>query len=254
MGRLVLISRLVIGDIKRRRMESLLLVVMIVTTTTTLTLGLALHHASQSPYARTRAATKGPDFVAQNGPAPGSGRPSPSQFAPFLHTHGVGATAGPFPVAFTRLTAPGVNVPVDAEGRDRAPAAVDQPLLTSGHWVGSGGAVIEQGLADSLGLKVGDAISLGGHKLRVVGIALTAARAFYPASSPGLVWVTRADAEALATSSEPLGYGLDIKLAPGGLPCTRSMPRPRRSARPAPPTTSLPASSRGRRSVTMTTG
>lgn len=213
MGRLLLISRLVIGDIRRRPVQSLLLMVMLVTTTTTLTLGLALRHDSQSPFARTRAATKGPDYVAENGPAPGSGRPSPSQFAPLIHDHWVAATAGPFPVAYTRLTAPRINVPVDAEGRDTRAAAVDQPLLTAGHWVSPGGAVIEQGLADALGLQVGDKISMGGHPFRVVGIALTTARAFYPARSPGLIWLTRADAEGLATASEPLGYVLDIKLA-----------------------------------------
>lgn len=215
MGRALLIWRLVIGDIKRRRAQSLLLVMMIVTTTTTLTLALVLHHASQSPFARTRAATKGPDLVASNGPAPGSSRPSPTQFAPLIHARAVAATGGPFPVAFTRLTAPGINLAADAEGRDHLPAGVDQPLVTTGHWVNSAGAVLEQGLASSLGLHVGDTISLGGRKFRVVGIALTTAHPFYPASAPGLVWLTRTDAEGLATPSEPLGYVLDIKLARG---------------------------------------
>lgn len=214
MGRILLISRLVVGDIRRRWIQSLLLLVMVLTTTTTLTLALALHDTSQNPFGRTKAATKGPDFVAENGPAPGSRRPSPAQFAPLLHVHGEAATAGPFPVAFSRLTAPGINVPVDAEGRDSGPSAVDQPLLTAGHWVSSGGAVVEQGLAKSLGLHVGDEISLGGHKFRVVGIALTTAQPFYPASSPGLVWLTSADAKSLATPTEPLGYVLDIKMAP----------------------------------------
>ena len=106
MGRALLIWRLVLGDVKRRPVQSLLLVVMIVTATTTLSLGLALRHASQSPFARTRAATKGPDYVAETGPVPGSGRPSPSQFAPLIHDHWVAATAGPFPIAYTRLTTP----------------------------------------------------------------------------------------------------------------------------------------------------
>jgi ABC-type lipoprotein release transport system permease subunit len=214
-GRALLIWRLVIGDIKRRRVQSLLMVVMVMTATTTLALALTLHHASQSPFARTRAATKGPDLVASNGPAPGSRRPSPTQFAPLIHAQAVAATAGPFPVAFTRLTAPGINVAVDAEGRDHAAAAVDQPLLTAGHWVTSTGAVIEQGLAASLRLHVGDTISLGAHKFRVAGIALTTAQPFYPASEPGQVWLTRTDADDLATPSEPLGYVLDVKLAPG---------------------------------------
>ncbi len=212
MGRLLLIHRLVIGDIKRRPVQSALLLVMIVTTTTTLTLALALDHANSSQFARTRAATKGPDVVAEVGFAPGSGRPSPDQFAPLLHAPGVAGTAGPYPVADARLTASGIDIPVEAEGRDRAPAAIDRPLLTAGHWVGSGGAVIEQGLADSLGLHVGEAIRLDGHLFTVVGIALTAAHAFYPAVVPGLVWLTRANAERLATTSQPLGYALDIRL------------------------------------------
>jgi putative ABC transport system permease protein len=213
MGRALLIWRLVLADVKRRPVQSLLLVVMIVTATTTLSLGLALRHASQSPFARTRAATRGPDYVAETGPVPGSGRPSPRQFAPFIHDRWVAATAGPFPIAYTRLTTPRINVPVDAEGRDTQAAAVDQPLLTAGRWVSSGGAVIEQGLAQALNLDVGDRISVGGSLLHVVGIALSTARPFYPARSPGMIWLTRPEANSLATASEPLGYVLAIKLA-----------------------------------------
>ena len=213
MGRSLLIWRLVVGDIKHRPVQSLLLMVMIVTTTTTLSLGSALRHASQNPFARTRVVTKGPDYVAETGPAPGSARPSPSQFAPLIHDRWVTATAGPFPVAFTRLTAPNIDLPVDAEGRDKQAAAVDQPLLTAGHWASSGAVVIEQGLAEALSLRVGETIALGGRSFHVVGIAVTTARAFYPARKPGLVWLTRADADSLATGSEPLGYVLNIKLA-----------------------------------------
>ncbi|HYB27339.1 MAG TPA: hypothetical protein VEF89_12040 [Solirubrobacteraceae bacterium] len=72
MGRLLLIWRLAIGDIKRRRIQSSLLLVMIVTTTTTLTLGLALHRVTDNPFARTRAATRGPDIVAQIFPPAGA--------------------------------------------------------------------------------------------------------------------------------------------------------------------------------------
>ena len=219
MGRTLLVWRLVAGDLRRRKLQALLLVLLVVTTTSTLTLALTLRHSSQNPFARTQAATKGPDFVAENGPAPGSTRaPSIGQFKPLLHADGVAATAGPFPVAFTRLTAKGIDVPVDAEGRDPGPSDVDQPLLTAGHWITSGGAVFEQGLAKALGLHVGDEVSVGGHRLQVVGIALTTAQPFYPASTPGLIWVTRQDTVALATANEPLGYVLDIKMAPDAPP------------------------------------
>jgi hypothetical protein len=213
MGRLLLVYRLVIGDIRRRPVQSALLVVMIVTTTTTLTLGLALHHVRPSQFARTRVATRGPDVVAEVGFAPGSRPPSPKRFQPFLHAQGIAGTAGPFPVAFAQLTAAGRSVPVEAEGRDIAPTAIDRPLLSAGHWVRPGGAVIERSLADSLGLHVGDTIHVGTRSFGVIGIALTTAHTSYPASVPGLVWLTRTNVEGLASPSQPLGYLLDIKLA-----------------------------------------
>jgi putative ABC transport system permease protein len=172
MGRLLLVSRLVAGDIRRRPVQSALLLVVIGTTTTTLTLGLTLRHVAQSPFAHTKAATRGPDFVVQAQPKPGSHVGSARAFAPLLHAAGVAASAGPFPLAFVRLTAPGVDVPVDAEGRTSTPSAVNRPLITAGGWVRPGGAVIEQGLADTLDLRVGDRIGLHGQSFRVVGIAL----------------------------------------------------------------------------------
>jgi putative ABC transport system permease protein len=63
-GWLLLIWRLVRGDIKRRLVQSLMLVVMITATTATLTLSLALQGVTDSPFAHTRAATKGPDVAA----------------------------------------------------------------------------------------------------------------------------------------------------------------------------------------------
>ncbi|MGO9821553.1 MAG: FtsX-like permease family protein [Solirubrobacteraceae bacterium] len=212
MGRLLLISRLVAGDIRRRPVQSALLVVMVLTTTTALTLGLALHGESTSPFARTRAATRGPDVVAETGFAPGSNRPSTRQFASLLHAPGIAATGGPYPVAFGRLIASRIDVPVQAVGRDTAPAAIDRPLVVAGSWVRSGGAVIERGFADALGLKVGDAIRVDGHPFRVAGIALSTQQPFYPACTPGLIWLTRSDARALAAPSRPLGYLLEIKL------------------------------------------
>ena len=159
MGRLLLIYRLVIGDIRRRPVESALLLVVIVTTATTLALGLALRQVAQSPFARTKAATRGPDVVVHGQPTPGSplqlnhaakmqGLSTQSQaFARLGHAAGIAAIGGPFPLAFVRLTAPGIDVAVNAEGRTYAPSAVNQPLVTAGRWVRPGGVVLEQGLA-----------------------------------------------------------------------------------------------------------
>jgi putative ABC transport system permease protein len=72
--------------------------------------------------------------------------------------------------------------------------------------------VIERGLADAFGLRVGGTIRLAGRPFTVAGIAVSVAQPFYPAQVPGLVWLTRVDAEQLATRTRPLGYVLDIKL------------------------------------------
>jgi putative ABC transport system permease protein len=121
-----------------------------------------------------------------------------------------------------------------AEGRDPAPAAVDQPKLTAGHWVGRGdGVVIERGFAAALGVQLGAPVTLGGSTFHVTGIAATAAIPAYPVSfcnhscgmpealqtsrsgeAPvvGLVWVTRPAAQHLTTTASPLGYLLNLKL------------------------------------------
>jgi putative ABC transport system permease protein len=211
MGRLLLIYRLVAGDVRRRPVQSALLLVVIATTATTLALGLALRHVAQNPFARTRAATKGPDVVFEGQLRAGDHRTVTA--GALWKVPGVAAVGGPFPLAFVRLTDPGIDVAVNAEGRTSAPAAINQPLVTAGQWVLRGGAVIEEGLAGALGLHVGDRIHLRGQSFRVAGIALQTEQAFYPASSSGLVWVTPGDAARLASRSDRLGYGVDIKLA-----------------------------------------
>jgi putative ABC transport system permease protein len=209
----LLVWRLVGGDLKRRRVQSLLLALMIVTTTTTLTLGLALHGITDNPFARTRAATKGPDVSALFFSGPGNGTGTLAGFEALRDVSGVVGSSGPFPVASAQLEAGGMDVQVAAEGRDRAPAAVDQPLLVAGGWVRPRGAVIERGLAQALRVRVGERIRLNGRAFTVSGIALTTARGFYPVSTPGLVWLTRADTLPLTSPSQPLDYTLNLKLA-----------------------------------------
>jgi putative ABC transport system permease protein len=124
-------------------------------------------------------------------------------------------------------------VTVEAEGRDTAPAEVDQPKLTQGDWVRDGGVVVEAALADAVGVGAGDPISLNGRSFRVVGVAVTAATVPYPETSDytpqdrpvgatqsppplearGLVWLTQVDARSLAAQAESLSYVLNLKLA-----------------------------------------
>ena len=202
-----------IGDIKRHRVQSARLLVMVVTTSTTLVLGLAMRRASDSPFERTCAVTRGPDLIAELQPNPGATAHATRPFAALLHAPGVLGTSGPYPIAFVHLTDPGIDFLAQADGRDRAPAAIDQPLVTSGQWVRPGGAVIERSFADTLRLHIGEIIHLGGRPFPVIGIAVTAAQDVNPVTPQGLVWLVRADAERLATRRQPLGYVLNLRLA-----------------------------------------
>jgi ABC-type antimicrobial peptide transport system permease subunit len=243
MGKIVLVGRLAARDIRRHKAQAVLLLLAITAATTTLVLGLALSGVTNHPYQQTRAGTNGPDLVAGygvnlNAPGSGPGAVSAAQVQSdtraLTHLSGVTEYSGPYPVASVILRTGGLTVPVLAEGRGHAPAAVDQPKLTAGSWVRPGGVVIERTFATALGVGVGDRVTLNGQPFTVAGIAVTAAAAPYPncfltrcmftgpqmgagASSlstlnVGLAWVTEADARAMASPQAPLTYILNLKL------------------------------------------
>jgi putative ABC transport system permease protein len=254
MGKTRLIGRLVGRDLRRRPGPALLLVLAITAATATLTLGLVLHGVTNQPYLQTRAATNGPDVVAQihgfaapatSAPPPGRHRhhqePPPAgvrvsqaqiaaEVRTLIHEPGVTGYSGPYPVASALLRVRGLTVGVEAEGRDQAPASIDNPKLIAGTWVRSGGIVLERTFAEALGAGVGDRVTLDGRSFRVVGIAVTAAALPYPNlcyiegggctfnmqnsfnGSPGFAWVTEPDARSLASAQAPLSYCLNLKL------------------------------------------
>ncbi|QYC42103.1 FtsX-like permease family protein [Nonomuraea coxensis DSM 45129] len=233
MGRVVLVVRLALRDLRRRRTEAALLLIAVLAATTTLTLGLVLRDAAGDPYESTRAATKGPDVIAAAGGSAGL-----AELGRLAAASGVTGHSGPYPVVAGKLTASGRTSDVQVEGRDAAAAAVDQPVVTRGGWVGDGGVVVEAAFADWLAVGVGDRVTLGGRSFRVAGVAVTAAMPPYPGAScvvssgcvngaiprdrklpagllhnPGLVWLTRADALSLAPDRGSLSYVMNLRLA-----------------------------------------
>ncbi len=235
MGRVLLVLRLAARDLRRRPVEAGLLLLAILAATTTLTLGLVLHGITDKPYETTRDATAGPDVVAAVAP-PRLGAPVANVKA-LTHAQGVVGHSGPYPVAPTILEANGDTIVAEAEGRDGAPAAVDQPKSLKGGWVREGGVVLEAGFADALGVGPGDQVTLKpvdfsaqtrqaggpGRKLQVAGVAVTAAAPPYPEQAclvnlcmgddTGLVWLTRADARGFFAPGEPPMYILNLKLS-----------------------------------------
>ncbi len=280
MGRTRLIARLVARDLRRRPGQAALLLLAITAATAVLALGLVLNGVMNHPYQQTRTATDGPDVVAQfTGPAtpgqygPGSPLPGQVKYAPkqiaanaalvrqeastLIHAPGVTGHSGLYPVASAVVRAGGRLAAVVAEGRDAARAAVDQPRLTSGHWISAGGIVLERTYAEALRAGLGERITLNGRPFQVVGTAVTAASVPLPnmcmtscnyglpfgpqGISPrrlGLAWITRADAQALATATDPLGYVLNLRLrhpASAGVFVTRYSQRLTRPATPSIP-------------------
>ncbi len=243
-GRLFLVWRLAVKDLRHRPTQALLLLFAIAASAATLTLGLSLHGTTNNPYARTRSITDGPDVVATTFTG-GSNLDAPAQTAnpngqdttaaasagpllPFAHAPGVAAFSGPFPVTWTTLHDRQTIGSAEVEGRSSGPSAVDQPKLITGSWVHSGSVVVEAAFAGALGIRVGDQLILGQHSFAVTGIAVTAAVPAYPAVcgrpigcflvgevgsyNPGLVWATEADADQIAGVDGPEAYTLNLKL------------------------------------------
>jgi ABC-type lipoprotein release transport system permease subunit len=247
MGRALLVCRLAVKDLRHRPAQAILLLLAIAAGAATLTLGLALGGTTNNPYARTRAATNGPDVIASvfpggsNAAGPtGAAKPSgPSgsgttaanaeaaELEPFEHASGVVASSGPFPVTWTLLQNGHTTGSAEVEGRSTTQSSVDRPKLLQGTWVRPGGVVVEAGFASSLGVHVGDELRLGGTLFRVTGTAVTAAVPEYPnicsgigcflvgkagSYNPGLVWATEADTDRIVGTSGPVAYFMNLKL------------------------------------------
>ncbi|MCP2324727.1 putative ABC transport system permease protein [Hamadaea flava] len=204
MGHLLVIWRLAVRDLCRHPGEALVPLIAVTVAVATLTLGLALTTATETAYAKTRAATAGPDVTATlAGESPLAGK--------LTQAPGVVAYAGPYFAFSTAIRVRGFDVRSAVEGRDTATAPVDQPLVTEGTWVRDGGAVIERGFAQALGVRVGDVLTINQRSLPVVGIAISAANAVYPGSDNaqgrgpsdygGKVWLTAADAKAASAGA-----------------------------------------------------
>src|SRR6185437_6968868 len=124
------------------------------------------------------------------------------------------------------------------QGRHTPASPVDHPQVVSGRWLDGHGVVVERAFAQALGIRVGDSVDLGGSRVPIVGIAVSAALPPYPqlctigcildrpdwfSAQPGLVWATRHQATALASHNEPLVWFQYLQLHdPGTAPAFAS--------------------------------
>ncbi|MFG1966756.1 ABC transporter permease [Nonomuraea sp. NPDC049028] len=222
MGSIVLVVRLVLADVRRHKVQAAMLLLAVTVATATMALGLSLGGVSDALYEQTRAATAGPDVVALSGDA---GPAETAALAALADAPEVVAHHGPYRIVYADLTTrDSTTSPVVVHGFAETPGPVDRPLVTSGHWVRSGGTVLERGFATALGVGVGDRVTIAGRSYPVLGIAVTAATSIYPwaaqigpgggpSDASGLAWMTRSDARALAASHDlSVTTAVDLKL------------------------------------------
>ncbi|MEU8149770.1 FtsX-like permease family protein [Nonomuraea sp. NPDC048901] len=222
MGSIVLVVRLVLADVRRHKVQAAMLLLAVTVATATMALGLSLGGVSDALYEQTRAATAGPDVVALSGDA---GPAETAALSALADAPEVVAHHGPYRIVYANLTTrDSTTSPVVVHGFAETPGPVDRPLVTSGHWVRSGGTVLERGFATALGVGVGDRVTIAGRSYPVLGIAVTAATSIYPwaaqigpgggpSDASGLAWMTRSDARALAASHDlSVTTAVDLKL------------------------------------------
>jgi putative ABC transport system permease protein len=219
-GRALLLFRLARQDIRHHFAQTILLVVAIAVATATLTMAFALNGADSNPFQQTKAATKGPDVLAQSGFDPNTNVTTPADLAALEalnHAKGVAAHSGPYPIVGGTgpvgpvMRSTDIVTSVQVEGREPGVAAVDQPKVTDGTWIRPGGVVVERSFAEAANLSLGQTITLNGHHFRVAGFAVTAAFHGFPGVS--LIWATEAAARSLATKADPLSYISNLKLS-----------------------------------------
>jgi putative ABC transport system permease protein len=211
-------ARLAWRNLRRRPWQAVLLLFALSLSTTTLCLALAVTESGNRGWDRVAEATNGFHVYAkqfyESGAAPADRQQARTELAELATAAGVVAVGGPWQTLFTSLDVEGGQIRLRVQIRDSAPAAVDQPLMTSGGWLDGGdGVVLEDGLASTLGLTAGDAVSIAGLRLPVRGTALTVSVKPYPLDQPALVWVSPTAGARLAATSEGGYEWIELRLA-----------------------------------------
>ena len=205
MRSLRLAVRLAWCNVRRRPAQAVLLLLTLTLATGMFGAGMALYGSADRPWDRVWAATDGFHVSAAYYRDRDVDRAdvdldaARARFAELAAAPEVRAVGGPWTHLYGLLDVDGGSEDLTAEIRDAGRSAVDQPLVTAGSWLsaGSDGVVLEQGLADALVVGPGDTISVQGHEVAVLGVAMTVSRGRFPLSRPAQIWVTPATGETL---------------------------------------------------------
>jgi putative ABC transport system permease protein len=181
---------LIFAELRRSPSQTTVLGVVLACAAGTLALALALAVGSDQPFERSFAAAGSPHLTVVSN--------DPGQLRALHASERVAAAAGPFPQALGVLHARvGVERSVVLRAVPPEAPPVDRPLVRAGHWLSAPDEIVlERSFARTVGVepgavvtaRVGDGAPL---RLRVAGVAATAARGPYPTWTPGLVWIGR---------------------------------------------------------------
>jgi putative ABC transport system permease protein len=205
--------RTALTNLRSRRLNTILLGVIIAGGAMSLALAAGLHSNASHPFDQTVRATNGADVhvIAFDGR---------SDIASVAHMAGVAERSGPYEFASAQVTGEPADAHLTLEAMATRPA-LEHPDLSTGRWVGSGTGevVLERTFARARKIHVGDRmrVRIGSqpHELRVVGIAVSAARGPFPAWDPAAAWVAPATLDAVQPVASRRGRELHLRLADG---------------------------------------
>ena len=185
--------RLALRNLQRRPGQAALLLLTLTIATGTLAVGMWLYGSADRPWDQVWTRTHGfhvqVDYYAFGGPRKEVNfSRSRSEAMSFARDPRVVAVGGPWTVLDGRLDIGSQTVDLSAQVRRPGNSRVDQPLITSGQWLGSGeGIVLEDGLAHTMHVRPGDAVLIQRHRFTVRGVAMTVSQGRFPLTRPALV-------------------------------------------------------------------
>jgi putative ABC transport system permease protein len=196
--------RTALANLRSRRLNSVLLGVIIAGGAMSLAIASGLHSSASDPFKQTARATNSADVHVFD--FTGS-----ADISTVARMPGVVERSGPYD--FARGTVRGK--PGNAE------VTVEHPELSSGRWVapGPGEVVLERTFARARQLHVGDRlrvrVAARPYDLRVVGIAVSAARGPFPQWEPAAAWVAPSTLDTVQPDASRRGQELHLRLADG---------------------------------------
>jgi putative ABC transport system permease protein len=213
--------RLAARNLRRRPGQALLLLLTLTIATGVLGVAMSLYGSADEAWNRVWGATRGfhVSYTVYHPPdEPGDRRLVAGlrqRAGQLTGAPGVVAAGGPWSHLYGSVRVAGGTEDLTAEVRQPGPYQVDQPLVTSGRWLGEGGGVVlEGGLAATLRAGPGDTVTIQGREVPVRGVAQTVSRGRFPLSRPAQVWVTPETARQLRDlGMTEEGFELQLRLA-----------------------------------------